>query len=64
MISNALINILACPICKGELKQIEAAAFLLCRSCGLKYPVRENIPLLLTDEAISADTQVIGNKEP
>ncbi|MDD5284855.1 MAG: Trm112 family protein [Desulfuromonadaceae bacterium] len=64
MISNALFNILACPICKGELEPIEAAAFLLCRSCGLKYPVRENIPLLLTDEAISADTRVIGNKEP
>lgn len=63
MISNRLINILACPTCKGGLEAIEAAAFLLCESCGLKYPVSENIPHLLADEALSAVESITEGKE-
>lgn len=64
MLSNDIINILACPTCKDGLELIEAGTFLLCLSCGVKYPVRGDIPVLLEDEAVSADNHKISNKTP
>lgn len=48
-----LLEILACPNCRSPLRAEEAAAELVCTnpSCGLAYPVREDIPILLIDEA-------------
>jgi uncharacterized protein len=46
-----LLAILACPACHGELRVDEAAQELVCTACGLAYPVREDIPVLLVDEA-------------
>ncbi|MVZ98966.1 Trm112 family protein [Actinomadura sp. LD22] len=47
-----LLEILACPNCGGELRPDEAAAELVCTgSCGYAYPVRDDIPVLLVDEA-------------
>ena len=46
-----LLEILACPACHGELRVDDAAAELVCTSCGLAYPVRDDIPVLLVDEA-------------
>lgn len=45
-----LLEILACPKCKGPL--LESDGDLVCRACALKYPVRDGIPVLLLDEAV------------
>jgi uncharacterized protein YbaR (Trm112 family) len=47
----ALLEILACPDCKSPLRVDDAASELVCTSCGLAYPVRDDIPVLLVDEA-------------
>ena len=49
-----LLSILACPVCKGELMLLAEGRFLLCPPCGLRFPVREGIPVLLADEAETA----------
>ena len=46
-----LLEILVCPKCKGELEYREAENRLLCHACGLAYPVRDDIPIMLIDEA-------------
>jgi hypothetical protein len=51
MLTEHLQSILACPVCKGELSLFDEGRFLLCRPCGLRFPVREGIPVLLADEA-------------
>ncbi len=47
----SLLEILACPDCRGPLRVDEAASELVCTQCGLAYPVRDDIPVLLVDEA-------------
>jgi uncharacterized protein len=47
----ALLDILACPNCRAELRADDAASELVCSSCGDAYPVRDDIPVLLVDEA-------------
>jgi len=47
----ALLNILACPNCHGELTADDAAERLVCGGCGFRYPVRDDIPVMLIDEA-------------
>ncbi len=46
-----LLEILVCPKCKGELEYRESEAALLCQSCKLRYAVRDDIPIMLIDEA-------------
>ena len=50
-ISQELLDILACPKCKGELELTEKQDGLVCRACKLVYPIREDIPVMLIDEA-------------
>ncbi len=52
-IDPALLEIIVCPDCRGELALVEqaGASELVCQSCGLAYPVRDDIPVLLVDEA-------------
>lgn len=50
-LSQQLLAILVCPRCKGELEYREAEASLVCHKCRLRYPVRDDIPIMLTDEA-------------
>ncbi len=47
----ALLAILACPACRAELRYDEDTNELACTGCGLVYPVRDDIPVLLVDEA-------------
>ena len=47
----ALLEIVVRPDCHGELAVDEAASELVCTACGLAYPVRDDIPVLLVDEA-------------
>lgn len=50
-LSRELLEILVCPKCKGELEYREHEASLLCHACHLRYPVRDDIPVMLIDEA-------------
>lgn len=56
MIDKRLLEILVCPKCKGALTAAEGGSALVCKTCQLKYPVRENIPVMLVDEAVSVKT--------
>ncbi len=49
MIDKELLNILACPLCKTEVK-LEGDK-IVCSSCGRRYPVKDDIPIMLIDEA-------------
>ncbi|MBA3004833.1 MAG: Trm112 family protein [Desulfurivibrio sp.] len=55
MISQELLDILACPKCKGEVKLTEKKDGLVCESCRLLYEIREDIPIMLIDEAKKLD---------
>lgn len=46
-----LLSILACPLCKGELKYEKAQNELICKVDGLAFPVRDDIPVMLDTEA-------------
>jgi uncharacterized protein YbaR (Trm112 family) len=46
-----LLDILACPVCKGPLVHLRDPEQLICRADRLSYPVREGIPVMLEDEA-------------
>ncbi len=48
---NRLLNILACPLCKGPLVHHRAEAVLVCRADRLAFPIRDGIPLMLEEEA-------------
>lgn len=52
-----LLEILACPACKGKLQYLPEKAQLLCRFDRLAYPIRENIPVLLESEAKELSSQ-------
>jgi uncharacterized protein YbaR (Trm112 family) len=46
-----LLQILVCPICKGPLHYKKQHQELICKPCRLAYPVRDDIPVMLEDEA-------------
>ena len=46
-----LLDILVCPLCKGPLLYKKPQAELLCRPCRLAYPIQDDIPVMLEDEA-------------
>ena len=46
-----LLEILACPQCKGELEYREADAQLVCHACRLVYRIEDDIPVMLIEEA-------------
>lgn len=46
-----LLEILVCPICKGPLRYDKAKAELICKADRLAYPIRDEIPVMLEDEA-------------
>jgi uncharacterized protein YbaR (Trm112 family) len=50
-ISQDLLDILACPKCKGVLRLVEKPESLVCEACKLRYPIKEDIPIMLIDEA-------------
>lgn len=49
MIDKELLDVLACPACKGDVELKDEK--IICKSCGLKYPVRNNLPVMLVEEA-------------
>ena len=50
-LSSQLLAILVCPKCKGTLEYRESEQALICPACKLRYPIREDIPIMLLDEA-------------
>jgi hypothetical protein len=50
-ISKDLLDILACPKCKGPIQLNEAQNGLICDACKLLYEIRDGIPIMLIDEA-------------
>jgi uncharacterized protein len=52
MIPQELLDILVCPVCKKPLLPKETGESLKCTQCRRVYPVRDNIPILLVDEAV------------
>lgn len=55
MISQELLDILACPKCKGPVHLTPAKDGLACESCRLIYEIRDDIPIMLIDEAKKLD---------
>jgi uncharacterized protein YbaR (Trm112 family) len=60
MIDKDLLDILVCPSCKKKVELKDPApgdpaqGWLACTGCGLRYPIRENIPIMLIEEASPA----------
>jgi hypothetical protein len=50
-ISKDLLEILACPKCKGPVQIKEDQSGLICEQCRLVYEIREDIPIMLIEEA-------------
>jgi uncharacterized protein YbaR (Trm112 family) len=46
-----LLDILVCPLCKGPLIYKKTEKELVCRACRLAYPIKDDIPVMLEDEA-------------
>jgi hypothetical protein len=51
MLDQRLLEILVCPKCKGELEHRVEDSELVCHACRLRYEIREDIPIMLIDEA-------------
>ena len=50
-LDQRLLEILVCPKCKGKLDYRESENELVCKTCRLRYEVRDDIPIMLVDEA-------------
>ena len=50
-VDTRLLDILACPVCKGPLRHERQAQLLICRGDRLAFPIRDGIPVMLEDEA-------------
>ncbi|NDE00757.1 MAG: Trm112 family protein [Gammaproteobacteria bacterium] len=59
---NRLLDILACPLCKGPLVHHRAESVLVCRADRLAFPIRDGIPLMLEEEArvLAADDPLLA----
>ncbi len=51
MLDTKLLSILVCPVCKGELRYDREAQELICLADGLAYPIRDDVPVMLSKEA-------------
>lgn len=60
-LKKELLDILACPKCKGKLKVKSRQDGLACPECKVVYPVKDEIPIMLVDQAI-ADKDWTGSK--
>lgn len=50
-LGKKLLDVLACPKCKGKLSYEKAKSRLVCKKCRLAYRVEDNIPIMLVEEA-------------
>jgi len=54
-IDRELLEILACPQCKGEVSLNKQGDGIVCKHCSLVYPIKDGIPVMLVDEAEKLD---------
>jgi uncharacterized protein YbaR (Trm112 family) len=62
LVSPDLLEIMQCPSCAGELREQPEPAALVCQRCGLQYPVRDGIPVMLIDEATPSEPVTLPDK--
>ena len=55
MLKRELLDILVCPKCKGKLEYKNEEGELICQVCKLAYPIKDDIPIMLIDEARKLD---------
>jgi len=55
MIDDRLLAILACPKWKGDIRLKDDQTGLICDACKLMYPIKDDIPVMLIDEALKLD---------
>jgi len=53
-VPEELLEILACPLCRAEVRPTPDGGGLECAKCGRVYPVRDGIPVMLPEEAAQA----------
>lgn len=51
-LNKELLDLLACPRCKGELALTPDETGLACAACAVVYPIRDGIPVMLVEEAV------------
>jgi uncharacterized protein len=52
-VDQRLLEILVCPNCRGDVEYLEDVQQIVCRGeCRYRYPVRDDIPVMLIDEAV------------
>ncbi|HTU68480.1 MAG TPA: Trm112 family protein [Steroidobacteraceae bacterium] len=58
---DRLLDILACPVCKGPLKLNRAGEVLICRAERLAFPIRDGVPMMLEEDArqLSSDDPLL-----
>ncbi|MEW6428462.1 MAG: Trm112 family protein [Thermodesulfobacteriota bacterium] len=62
MISKELLDILACPKCKNPVELTDGGDGLVCTGCRLLYEIRDDIPIMLIDEAKPLDETTTAGK--
>jgi len=55
MIKKELLDILACPKCKEKVIINDEGSFLVCEKCHVRYPIEDDIPIMLIDRAEKLD---------
>ena len=63
-VNPKLLEILVCPKCKGDLVLTEPGDGLICHACRLKYEIKDDIPIMLIDEAIHLDQEAPKPETP
>lgn len=60
MLDKKLLDILACPICKGKLVFVKHSSELICKGDRLAFPIRNDIPVMLETEAreVASDEEI------
>jgi hypothetical protein len=62
-IAPELLEILACPKCKGDIVLTPQGDGLVCAACARVYPIREDIPIMLIDEAVELARWEAGERQ-
>jgi len=57
MIDTKLLDILACPACRGDVEYDTKNEKITCTQCGLVYPVIDGIPVMLVEEAVQPENK-------
>ena len=61
-IATELLAILACPKCKADIHLATEGEGLVCDTCQVVYPIREDIPIMLIDEAVPLGSWQAGER--